>query len=478
MRWICAVAAVASLWGCSSLGAEIETLVSNTPVYNNNRVFYLEPIAAEPETGSDPRYQKLLYSYEIPQSDRDASIKNGDPVAITISRAYVPFGYTRQTTSIGGGTRDIAVLLDVAAKPNQDGEYIAVWYQRNVPEGSELTFENLLVYSQDTWDNRVPPYFRLRLVDVSNERNTATGELLKLIGNSTDVTSSLFAGGIGTSINAGVRAAELVLANQSNVNLLDFSFNLYSTAQIEQAGGMPLGAFRAGGMLLMGYPGAPSSSQNQRSASAPRTADAEMAFWEQSYTYDNRLRRTVHATERSIVQAPYILATVIRADALVPNVVKERTIEITKKLTDPAEVSKDIQGLISDTQLLAYALQGYSEVEKFSRNPTRETFAKLVAQLEKTDAATTNDRGYFPDREKNWFFSILGNASGQRFGTFKLYGNWVLQCADHYDFNFELRRFVVKDKEKATQCEATIRGQSTPAPATESQGQQEGGGAQ
>ena len=72
------------------------------------------------------------------------------------------------------GPADYAVILDIAAKEDGSNQSIVVWYQRGVQPDQSLNFSNLLVYYVQRWDERVAPSFRLRVMDVTTERNAET----------------------------------------------------------------------------------------------------------------------------------------------------------------------------------------------------------------------------------------------------------------------------------------------------------------
>ena len=144
------------LFGCGSQPQILfgdESLSVNTPVYRGNKIFYVEKFRDEEENSR--RWSNLMEPHEY-ETDTEA-VDNGDPVSIIVNRAYVPLTLTnseqngRLSTLLGGSkTPDIAVLIDFGAKAGEKEEFIAAWYQRDVPPDEPISFQDLIVYSQDS----------------------------------------------------------------------------------------------------------------------------------------------------------------------------------------------------------------------------------------------------------------------------------------------------------------------------------------
>lgn len=412
------------LAGCGSIRTGILEDVVETPVYRENRVFYFHQDDQDVGAPAQRRWASLLQPYELPKNEA-RSIRNGEPVAIIVNGAYVPQTLTdpdeyARLCEIGASrkTRDIAVLANIATEVDADDQFIAIWYQRDVPPDETLSFQDLVVYSDDIWDNRAAPYFRLRIVDVSNERNTATEELLKQISTgSGTITSMLASPAAGFAFNFATRAAQLVLANRCNRTLLDYSFNVFSSAQISAAGGMPLGQFQTGGIILVGLPYAQSNS-----------------YWENSFRFDHRLRR-VQLSDGSVVDTPFLIATVMRADLFVPRVVARRSQRITSILTDRQAARENITQLIQDVNSLQGALKAYQLVETFNILPSKSAFSRFLTQVETSG-------GNLAPEERNWLLGVARNVTGVGFVDFGSYRDWYNRCKDHVEFDPETRRFL------------------------------------
>jgi hypothetical protein len=409
-----------ALLGCGSVDGKLFGTGSeavNTAAYNQAKVFYVsEPRAA---ANGIRRFSDLKEPWAT--SGTTTAVKNGDPVTIIANKAYIPLSVASTANSSAAdilgnrNTRDVAVLLDVGLKQGVDEEFIAIWYQRDVPVDSVLDFSNLPIFSIDAWNSDVPPYFRIRIIDVRAERNTKTGEVLKQV-NSVGSAAVALAGtpAAGIFFSAGVTAAKLILSNDNNRTLLDFTFNLYSPGQAAQAGGMPLGQFKKGGMILLGTPrGAPDD------------------YWDRSFQYDfQRERVQVSGSGPSApADTPFLMTTVITAETLVPNIVKRRSAAIVTILTNPeATVQEDLSGVLADTSALLQALEVLNVRQDFRKFPTLSSLETLIAKANVSG-------GRLKSAERDFLLATLRNATGMSYSRFQDYSNWYAQCKSKYKLN-------------------------------------------
>ncbi|KAF0143538.1 MAG: hypothetical protein FD153_478 [Rhodospirillaceae bacterium] len=424
---LCAVVGV--LTGCGSVGGALfgsESEVGNTATYNQAKVFYIDP---QSDGNSIRRFSDL----KEPWADKTTTkaVKNSDPVTIVANKAYIPFSITsaakRGVADIIGNrwTRDITVLLDVGLRQGVDEEFIAIWYQRDVPADSVLDFSNLPLFSIDAWNSDVPPYFRMQIVDVRAERNTKTAGLLKQV-NSVGSAAVSLAGtpAAGLFFSAGVAAAKLILANDRNRTLLDFTFNLYAPSQVNEAGGMPLGLFKKGGMVLLGMPrGAPDD------------------YWDKAFEYDFQ-RERVRVKEKSdtadTADTPFLMTTVLTAETMVPNIVKRRSAAIVKILTNPeATVQEDLSGTLEDAKALLQALEVLKARQDFRKFPTTSALQTLIGKA--------NARGDdLKAAEKDFLLATLRNATGVSFSRFRDYADWYAKCKTNYELEDDQKKLSLK----------------------------------
>lgn len=153
-----------------------------------------------------------------------------------------------------GGRRDIAVILDIVTKASEPVTSMVVYYERDVPGGQMLNFQNLAVFYEDRWDGFTPPYFRLRVLDVKAERNARARDLLNRASNLGAAVTGLVPHPIIPAVTVAIEAAKLVLGNQRNQVLIDYQVNFYSLDQFRGSGRSDLGILAEGEWLVLGRP--------------------------------------------------------------------------------------------------------------------------------------------------------------------------------------------------------------------------------
>lgn len=437
-RILTSTAAAASLIllpACSTLrpnpGIEDKSVVV-APAYRANKTLFLEGPA---DSSSSLRRSDLLEGYEIVERVRAEqakgvpagarrNVRNRDPLSIVVNRAYVPTNLTacaaRPGDKLMGGTRDIAVLLDVSTAADRQ-EFIAVWYEAGVRPGDPLSFEGLLVYATDAWDARFPPYFRLRLVDVTAERNTRVRALLERVkGTSGSVLGLAGVPGAAPIFGLAASAAEQVLANGANIALVDFTFQLYGASLLDQAGGVPLSVLQSGGVIV---------------TSAPCGQGAD--FFERSLAFDYRLGVVETGGEvRERPDVPWVLATLVTADLAVPKIVKERSTAIMARLTSPSVTQAEIAGAQRDLVSLEKALDLLAKREAFRRAPSATTLKTFMVEAETRFPA-------LDDAEKNFFLDSFYQVTGVSLASPIQYKDWMDRCGNVASFDAEAGRFKV-----------------------------------
>lgn len=400
-----------------------ESLIVNTPRFRANKFLFMG--APAPDETQVKVWSKLEdpSTVNVENVGRNRRVRNNDPVTIVVNHVALPKSLTDNE---GPKTRDIAVILDFAATAGQREQPIVVWYQRGVPADEPLSFSDLVVYSQDRWDNRVPPYFRMRLVDVSAERNARTRELLNQVGSFSGSLAQTFLRPIaGPIIEIASRAAAAVLSGRDNEMLVDFTFQLFSSAQTSQAGGVPLGLFQKGGLVVMGLP-------------TGQTRD----YWANRFEFEHVSTR-VYIKDgngtRMLADAPFLLATVITADVVVPDVVRARSQAITELLSE-SNLARDSLDIVLDSLTkLQTSLNVFKEMELFANVPTVDSFTGFVGKVNNS-IATLSDAEWFTVR------ATMQRVTGKHLSTPNEYLEWINKCRKHVPFDPDTRRF---DHEKA-----------------------------
>lgn len=328
--------------------------------------------AKESANKSDADRASALEKAFTESADNGEIIRPGSPLSIVVSQVRIP-------ESVSGPV-DVAVVLDIltGASAEEQKTSLVVFYQRDVRGGMTLNFNNLLVYSTEKWDAAYPPYFRLRVLDVKTERNTATGVLLD---NASDLAQSL--GEIIPSsyipgINLAIKTAKLILSNQQNQVIIDFAVQFFASDFVNAAGSTAdLGTLQRGAWAVVGRPRGEASR-----------------FWRSPLVIDRRTgelfdAREVPATPRPVttpnsepvvagVQSPYILMTTVPYSAKVYSLVQERSLALLQLLTSRGSVAIDPEKLSTD---VARSVKTFVLIRDARRERTKEAIGKLVKAI-------------------------------------------------------------------------------------------------
>lgn len=285
-----------------------------TPIYADNRSFYLVPGA----TAADVvRRLELTGLPAAADAERALAVPGNEPLSIMMRSVEIPASHDSTGKKIAGidGPADYAVLLDIGVKDDGSTESIVVWYQRGVQPDQSLNFSNLLVYYVPRWDERVAPYFRVRVMDVTTERNAETLRALDraqgAVGAAVGVVSNPL---VSPLVGVAFTAAELVLANRRNRMVLEYSVQLYSQAAVSQSTGSNLGVLKQGSYVVVGRP-----------------IGETRSFWGKSLTYDTRTNQVLDGN--TPLNVPTALLSVGTFDSIVPKSVMERSVALTTLLS-------------------------------------------------------------------------------------------------------------------------------------------------
>lgn len=289
---------------------ERDQYVVNTPRYFDNRVFYLAP---EPK---DNEWQ-LQNALQARTSSTDATrIRHGSPLSIILNGVSMP---PPELGSDGKpkaqGARDIAVVLDVTTKTSGANESIVAWYQRGVQPDQALNFSNLLIYFDPRWDARLAPLIRIRVVDVTSEKNAEVREALGQVKQFTSSLGPLLPTSSAALVSVASRAAELIVT-RPNEQLLDYSVQFFSEEQISESYGSDLTPLKRGRVLLVGRP-----------------RDQTSTFWRGFQgTYDGATLTVLN--KKDSVNTPVVLISVSTAQVIVPVIVSARSTYLQRLLSD------------------------------------------------------------------------------------------------------------------------------------------------
>lgn len=368
---------------------ERDLYVVNTPEYPDNRVFYLG-------ASSDKHRTQLISSYDIKTDDSDPV--HGQPLTVIVSSVGLPY-----VVKNGGGRRDLALILDVQAENQGNPQSIVVWYQRGVLPGQTLNFSNLLIYHQESWDDRVAPYFRVRVMDVAAERNLETREALAEVSKYGGLVAlALQNPGLTSAISTATRAASLVLAGRENQLLLDYSVQFYGKARVENSPGSYLTPLKLGRFALVGRK--PSELSNQQ-------------YWKTPMSFDeiNGTIQYEQGNSETPVNTPTVVITITTQEAIVPTLVASKSAYLNRLLTEAS--AKNLDEIQRESSDLSQRVRAYILREKVYRYRQKGDLVTLIdAMKSKVDP--------FPSDINESLIRFLRDISGCSSLSFAKLGEW------------------------------------------------------
>ncbi|HEY9262064.1 hypothetical protein, partial [Chitinophaga sp.] len=331
--------------GCSGVGPQVnDKYTVFTPEFADNRVYYL---GAKQAGKNQP-----LESVGLNSEKNKNEIVRNSPISIILRSVEIPAKY--ESDGKGGlkkgvitESADYAVILDVGIKADGSANSLVVWYQRGVQPDQSLNFSNLLVYYEPRWDERVAPFFRVRVMNVTKEKNEETRRALERAHNVAGTIGVMAKNPIVTPlIGISFTAAELVFANKENKMLLDYSVQLYSSSAAEQAG-MELGTLKRGSYVVVGRPPAESRT-----------------FWKGPFTYDPESRLVFRGAD--MINVPTASLTVGTFESIVPVSVVDRSTTLTALLSSSGS-GTTVEEIQDVNNRLSASIEAFTAAEKIRR---------------------------------------------------------------------------------------------------------------
>jgi len=364
--WIAFLLAAALLSGCTNLRqpgfAERDLYVVNTPEYPDNRVFYLKGQT------TDEYETELLNSFQVATLDSSKDPVHGQPLSIIVNSISLPQAAKEDEWDT---PQDIAVVLDISAKNQGQSQSIVVWYQRGVFPGQSLNFANLLVFHQEVWDDQVPPLIRIRVMNVASERNLDTREALSEVSKyGGTVALALQNPALSQVIPIAARAASLILANNSNKMLLDYSVQFYKSSVERNVGAPYITPLKTGRFVLVGRAKGDIPNGN---------------FWKRQFIYDE-LNGAVMAEKdagKTLLTSPVVSVIVNKEDLIVPSLVAAKSAYLTTLLTDAKIENLDqFKSDVIDFGKRSEALILREKVRRYRNSADLSEFIKLINNAE------------------------------------------------------------------------------------------------
>ncbi len=348
--------------------------------YREQRALVLRPVPTDQATKRKDQFD-LKFSHEV-QNDAhkdDLRISNGDPISVVVSDVYLP-----HETDGSDAARDVAVLLDIETSGERKLESYAVWYERGVHPGQRLGFTSLLAYSDRAWNSRHQPYFRIRVIDVSQERNEETRAALSGLSEAVGSLASFIPHPAIPGAAAAIRTAGLVFSNRQNVSILDFTPQFYASEFVNEAKQSDLAIFSRGMWMVVG-----------------REPEVDEKFWNEPLSLH---LKTGEILDRNgfAQKVPYVRLTVSTFDAAVPTVVLDRSKALFDLLGGKQVATKGVVDALN-RQLIS-AVRTYQAHSDFVNVKSNEAFERLIQEARANDL-TAEDRDFLA--------VVLRRVSGQ-----------------------------------------------------------------
>lgn len=367
------IAALIILTACSTIRQpgllERDLYVVNTPEYPDNRVYYLGPF-------DEVSYSSLLFDkYQAIKQSKDTDPKQGDSLSIVVNSVTLPAAAEQNPERIK--TRDIVVILDVIAENSRKASSIVVWYQRGVYDGQSLNFSNLLVYQQESWDERVPPLFRIRVMDIASENNLETREALAEVSKyGGAIALALRNPAVSPMIETAVRAASLVFANKNNKLLLDYTVQFYRSTTVLHSDNAFLSPLKKGRFLLIGRDWKSLKDRN---------------YWRHKYSYDEVNLDVIDSTKNPL-RTPVVVISVSTDEMIVPPFVADKSAYLTRLLTETTNMNLD--QVQEESKELHQRIDFYVLKERVRRYRSVDDMENLIERLKDapTDILESNMR--------------------------------------------------------------------------------------
>lgn len=375
---------------CGSTGPTIgDQAVNTSNYYTENKVLFTE----DNDSNNNPRRRSLKYPYEL-SYDSQKDIQKLSPLGVIIREVRLPIDLEKR--------RDVAVVLDVVTAGEESVTSLVAFYQRDVPGGQTLNFQDLLVYYDPEWDGVTPPWFRVRVLEVNAERNTRTNLFLNEANKLTGGLAGLVPHPVLPSVNTAIEAAKLVLGNKKNKVIIDYQVQFYSRAQIEGAATdlMPL---RIGEWVVVG-----------------RARDETSSFWNNDFEIDLRTGR-IHYTNSSsdsssnFVKVPYVALALMSADAAVPKHILDRSQALLQLLDSPTERA-NFDALAESVSSLNSAVQGYSLERQIKKYSTNEDFRDLIHLIQEYIAKKEEGEPHLRKTQIRSLVRLVNELTGKSFG--------------------------------------------------------------
>lgn len=371
---------------CQSEPAVLEPAVTTPKLYQENQVFFVET------NGTAPGYVKLLHLFELQKLSPQGIIHANDPLSLILQGVRIPNVPNEKYRK----NRDIAVVITIELVGHGKVEMVA-FYQRDVPPGQMLNFNGLLVYSVPEWNGQ-PPYLRVKVMDVTVERNARTGEMLGEVGGVANSFSNIVPHPIIPVVSKAIQVAGAILGNEKNSVLLDFQLQFFSSTDADRSGGS-LGSLREGQWCIVGRPIEESSE-----------------FWKQELYIDratNVLNSKIDESKMRDALVPYVSLVFLPSDLTVSTTVLNNSEAFIRLL---ASGTADSQSVYVATRNMRDSIELF-QVERHLKQV--QSFQALEQLL---DALSKQQDKESPDVQR--LIRLIERISGKPFSNYQELVSW------------------------------------------------------
>lgn len=324
--------------GCASplppaFGARDLNVVNTPADYPDNRVFYLDVTNAKNGSTS------IVPSWQLDKGRmKSAAMVHNSPLSVLVDAVGLP---VQEKNAL----KDIAIVLDIQSQVSGEARSLVVWYQRGVNSGQTLNFKNLLIHSQEQWDERVAPTFRIRVMDVAGEKNVETRDTLAQVSKFSGALGAMVGNPLAqAAVETATRAASLLLASGANRVMMDYTVQFFDARLVESTHSPNMTPLLTGRFVLAG-----------RSLADLKSED----FWRREAAFDeyNTVIRFT-SPDKTVVRSPGVSIQVVNRELILPTQVAARSAYLTKLLTDATnsnleEMKSTATTLLSDVNALA-----------------------------------------------------------------------------------------------------------------------------
>ncbi|PKN66660.1 MAG: hypothetical protein CVU57_05245 [Deltaproteobacteria bacterium HGW-Deltaproteobacteria-15] len=381
------VVASVALAGCAGFAnqnpmSERGTFVIDAPLFSESRVFFA--------SGTTNESIVELIPQRFPPKDSDLLIHESEPLTVIVDSVTLP------RTGIGNDPKDIAVIVDLSTALDGGYKSIVAWYETNVLPGRTLDFKNLVVHHEPRWDPRVAPFLRLRVIDVKLEQNERVRQALKQVQTFAPEIGNLIPyPGTSALIGIAAQAASLVLGNQANRTIMDYSFQFFGSDTIIRSGGAVAGSelavLRRGSFLTLGLP----KETDREFWSTCGTLKFDLDSRDLTFVTKEAPKQGGAAADKTTkLESPIVKLTLATAETVVPKIVVDRSAFLQQMFQRLAQDVR-LEAIEQESAALATSVSNFVSAEQARRFRSKAAVKALMIKIKEADNVKNSEELFF-----------------------------------------------------------------------------------